>query len=344
MAAGGIAFLVLAAVSVAYSGAVFRLEHLRLALTEHKLPNLIGVWTFAGVLTLPWHYLTALIVVTYAAEWPARKLVGQSPWRYLYSVAAGIVACLTASAVYHLIGGPFGAVPALVVFYGLNLGLVLAAIIKAGHTHILPMFLKPKTHATELATQLLGMALAVVMTWHLPLTPAVLPALLLAHRWSLRVVMDEEQAVEHGTDLLSEATWAVTGQHFLQDNAGGVALIIIDPGEAEIQHDIIDAIRSCLRQTGDTSPLSLTPEARAPAAPDLLGRYGTRQVVALIHVVASAGGPLIATRIRRRLRDAGILGAVGCAVTTAHDLDELVAWALQDLMGRREAAGIATEW
>lgn len=338
-----ITFLVLTSVSVTYSFAVLRLERLRLALTERKLPNLVGVWTFAAALTLPWHYLTALIMVTYAAEWPARRLVGQNPWRYLYSLAAGIVACLAASAVFHLIGGPPGAILALPMFYGVNLGLVLAAIVKAGHKHVLPMFLKPKTHATELTTQLLGMALAALMAWHLPLTPAVLPVLLLAHRWSLRTVMDQEEAVEQDTGLLAEKTWAVTGQYFLKDNPGAVALIIIDPDEPEIQQDIVDAIRRCLYQPGDTAPAALAPDAPKPAT-DLLGRYDSRQVAVLIHARSSAGGPLIATNVRRHLRDAGIRAAVGCAVTTGEDLDELVAWALHDLMGRREAAGIATQW
>lgn len=343
-AADGSAFLVLTVLSVSYPAAVLRLEHLRLALTERRLPSLVAVWTLAAALTLPWYLAVSVLAVTFAAEWPTRRLVGQSGGRYLYSLGAGILARLTAYLLYHLIGGPVGAAVAMVASYSLNLVLVMAAMLAAGHRAAMRMFVDPKAHTSALASEVLGLGLAAGMTWHLWLAPAVLPALLLVHRKSLRTVMEREEAVEQDTGLLAEKTWSVTGQHYLQDNEGAVALIIIDPDDGEIQQDIVDAIRRCLVQPGDPAPSTSPAVAVRQAAPDLLGRYGSRQVAVLVHTGTSAGGPIIATAIRRSLRDANIQAVVGCATTTENDLGDLVSWALQNLMGRREAAGVVTQW
>jgi len=77
---------------------------------------------------------------------------------------------------------------------------------------------------------------------------------------------------------------------------------------------------------------------------DPVGRYGTRQLAALIQVDLADVGVLIATRVRARLERAGIECAVGVAVSAGEGLGELLIRAGSDLMARRESEGSPARW
>lgn len=320
-------FLLLAMISVTYSTAIRRLERLRRALTEGKVPTLLSSWTFAAALILPPMLVVALVSIAYAAEWPSRRIVrGGRPLRYVYSGIAAIGSCLAASAALNAVDGPGGLALALLSFSAVDIASTAAVLLLARQAHVLRMFANPKAHGAELATQCLGVALAGLITWHVALGVLVVPAVLLVHRWSLRETVKAEEAFDEHTGLWSEKAWRIQAQQKLYDTGGHVALIIIDPDEPGADHRILQVIGS-----------GLSPS-------DLLGRYGTRQIVLLIPVGRPEAGPFLCTGFRTDLGRAGVQAALGCATTADAELEGLLIAAMSDLMAKRAAAGVHRSW
>ncbi|HEY0166398.1 MAG TPA: hypothetical protein VGB75_05080 [Jatrophihabitans sp.] len=214
----------------------------------------------------------------------------------------------------------------MLTFSIVDVTLIAAVLVLARQTHVMRMFANPRAHAAEAATQCLGIALAGLLSWNLALGVLVVPALLLVHHWSLRETVKVEEAFDSVTGLWSEAAWMVQAQQKLHDVHGSVALFMIDPDEAGQEVRILQTIESGLQPT------------------DLLGRYGSRQILVLIPVGLPEGGPFLATGFRKDLAAAGVRAALGCATTGDAELEGLLIEAMSDLMGRREAAGITRNW
>ena len=276
-------FLLLASASVAYSVSIRRLESLRRALAAEKVPDLLSIWTFAATLLLPPLLITGVVVIAYAAEWPSRKILGRGhPLRYLYSCIAAVAACQAAAVVLHAVGGVLGTGLAMLTSSVVDIALITAVLVLARQTPVLRMFANWKAHVVELTMQSLGVVLAGLITWHIALGVLVVPILLFVQRWALRETVKAEDAFDEETGLWSEIAWRVQAHQKLHDLRGHVALLIIDPEQAGQERQIIQSIQSGL----DPS--------------DLLGRYGTRQIVVLIPVGRRRGGSA-------RLRDHGRL-------------------------------------
>jgi hypothetical protein len=188
------------------------------------------------------------------------------------------------------------------------------------------MFANPRAHAVELAWQGLGTAFAFLITWHWALGVAVVPAILLVQRWSLRETVKVEKAFDDETGLWSEAAWRIQAQQKLYDARGHVAVIIIDPDESGSDQRILQVIASGLNPS------------------DLLGRYGTRQIVVLIPVGRREAGLFLSTGFRSDLARAGVNAPLGCATTADAELEGLLIEAMSDLMARRAAAGVHHTW
>jgi hypothetical protein len=323
----GIYLLLLAFISVAYAISIRRLERLRRALAAGELPNLLGVWTFAAALTLPPLLITAAVTIAYLAEWPSRRIVGQGrPLRYAYSTGVAAVSCIAASQVRQVVPGPAGIVAAVGAFCVLNILLIAIAMVAAGHRAALRMFLSPKDHLVEVTTQCLGVALAEILFWQPAFAVLAVPAVLVVHRWSLRETVKVEKAFDEETGLWSETAWRVQAHQRLHDTRGHVALIIVDPDQPGTEQPILQAIGSGLTSS------------------DLLGRYGTRQIVVLISVGRPEAGPFLSTGFRADLARAGVPAALGCATTADAELEGLLIEAMSDLMARRAAAGVHRSW
>ncbi|MEO7260019.1 MAG: hypothetical protein ABI047_01960 [Jatrophihabitantaceae bacterium] len=262
------------------------------------------------------------------AEWPSRRIVKRGrPWRYLYSCATAVGSCLTATTIFHAAGSHLAWAPvALLVFSTLDVGTTAAALVLSGETYVLRMFANWKAHVVEFAWQGLGVTLAVLISWHALLGVAVLPVLLLVQRWSLRETVKVEDAFDELTGLWSEAAWRVQAHQKLYDTRGHIALLMIDPDEGGQELRILQSIESGLRPS------------------DLLGRYGTRQIVVLIPVGRPEAGPFLSTGFRADLAAAGVHAALGCATTVDSELEGLLIEAMSDLMGRRAAAGVNRNW
>jgi hypothetical protein len=323
-----VSFLLLAGTSVAYPTVVRRLERLRRALADGNVPTLVSVWMAAAIVLLPPHLVAAVVVIAYMAEWPSRRIVKHGrPWRYLYSCGSAVASCLAATVVYQSTGSHLGWAPlALLVFSALDVGTTAAALLLSGEAHVLHMFASPKAHAVEFAWQSMGIAFAILLTWHWALGLTVLPALLLVHHWSLRETVKAEEAFDEETGLWSETAWRVQAHQRLHDSRGHVALIIVDPDEPGTEQPILQAIGSGLTSA------------------DLLGRYGTRQLVVLISVGRPEAGRFLSTGFRADLARSGVRAALGCATTADCELEGLLIEAMSDLMARRAAAGVHRNW
>jgi hypothetical protein len=320
-------FLLLASTSVAYSVSIRRLENLRRALGAQKTPNLLSVWTFAAALTLPPLLIACVVVIAYVGEWPARKVIGQGrPLRYAYSCAASLASSLIAAALVQRLDGAAGVALAALTASTVNVALIAAAMMAAHEAQALRNFANAKGHLAEFTTQCLGVALVELASWHLALGIFVVPAVLLVHRWSLRETVKAEDAFDEVTGLWSETAWRVQAQQRLCDARGHVALVIIDPDQPGQECLIIQSIES-----------GLSPS-------DLLGRYGTRQIVALIPVGRPEAGPFLSAGFRADLAAGGVPAGLGCATTADSELEGLLIEAMSDLMSRRAAAGVNRTW
>jgi len=133
-------------------------------------------------------------------------------------------------------------------------------------------------------------------------------------------------AQDRRTGLWPESGWRTLAASSIEAAPGCVALVLIDPVQSHSEAAIAQSLRGVLRPT------------------DPVGRYGTRQVAALVQVDMAAAGVLVAERVRGRLGRAGIACVVGLSISLGEGLDELLIRATSDLMARRESAGISARW
>lgn len=322
-------FLLLTVVSLTYSHCLRRVEKLRRAVVSDRIPDMLGLWTFAGVVLLPAPLIVALVVVVNLGEWPSRRAVGNGrPFKYAVSTVGTAASCLAASYVLHLPAlGVFEVPAAVLTFWTLNISIVAALIRASGHKHVWRMLAAvPRAHLVEVGTQAMGAALGLAMAWHHYAVLAALPVLLAVHLCSLRHVVEAEEAYDTKTGLWSEVAWRVQAQQKLHDLQSHVALLLIDPDRAGRERRIIRSLAPGLGPAG------------------LLGRYGTRQVVVLVPVDRPEAGRLLSAGVRADLAAGGIDAELGCAITTDSDLEGLLIEAMSDLMSRRAAAGVHRSW
>jgi hypothetical protein len=123
-----------------------------------------------------------------------------------------------------------------------------------------------------------------------------------------------------------ESGWRVRAAESIATAPGCVALVLIDPEQPHSEAAIAQCLLGVLRPS------------------DPVGRYGTRQVAALVQVDMEAVGIIVTERVRARLDRAGIACMVGVSISVGEGLGELLLRAGSDLMARRESAGISARW
>lgn len=319
--------MLLAALSVSYSLLARRVERLRRGLTQGKAHNLLDVWTMAGALVLPGLLVVPLVLISYAAEWPSRKSVsGGRPLRYLISVAiVAAAACTAATARQHVDGLP-GILLAVVSWTVVNSALIAALVWLFDDRGLIQQLLGPRNQVADSLTKLLGVALALLIGWHTAAGVAMLPLVLAGHRLALRDSIRTTSAYDAQAGMWSEPGWRVRASESIADAPGCVALVLIDPVRPHSEAAIARCLHGVLRPS------------------DPVGRYGTRQVAALVQVDMAAVGVIVAERVRARLDRAGVICVVGVSISLGEDLGELLVRAGSDLMARRESAGISARW
>jgi hypothetical protein len=154
----------------------------------------------------------------------------------------------------------------------------------------------------------------------------VFPLVLAGHRWALWNSIRRTSAYDPTLGMWSEAGWRVRAAESVATAPGCVALVLIDPERPGCEPGIGRCLLGVLRPT------------------DPVGRYGTRQVAALIQVDVEAAGIIVIERVRARLDQAGLACMLGVSISLGEGLDELLMRAGSDLMARRESAGISARW
>ena len=322
-------FLLLSVLSLTYSHSLRRIERLRRAVVLDRIPDMLGIWTFAGLMLLPPPLIVALVMLVNLGEWPSRRAVGNGrPFKYAVSTVGTAASCVLASYVlHHPALGAFEIPAAVLTFWALNISIVAMLIRAAGGRNVWRMVSAvPHVQLVEIGTQAMGAGLGVAMLWHQATALAALPILFAVHLGSLRHVVEVEDAFDEVTGLWSETAWRVQAQQMLEDARGHVALLMIDPDEAGQECLIMQTIKSGLGPS------------------DLLGRYATRQIVVLILVGRPEAGPFLAAGFRADLAASGVQAALGCATTADSELEALLIEAMSELMSRRAAAGVNRNW
>lgn len=319
--------VLLAALSVSYSFMALHVERLRRRLTEGRVHNLLDVWTVAGALVLPAVLVVPLVLIAYGAEWPSRKCVnGGRPVRYLISVAIVLVAACVASSTRQHVDGPLGIAMAVLLWAAVNSVLLAAVMWRFDDRRLIGLLLGPRNQLADSLTKLAGVALALLVGWHPLAGLAVLPLVLAGHRWALTSSIRTTSAYDVTARMWSEPGWRVRAAESIASAPGCVALVLIDPEQRHSEAAIAQCLSGVLRPS------------------DPVGRYGTRQVAALVQVDMAAVGIIVAERVRARLDRAGIACVVGVSISVGEGLGELLIRAGSDLMARRESAGISARW
>jgi hypothetical protein len=320
-------FAFLAGLSVFYSLSARHVERFRRGLTEGKAHNLLDVWTIAGALVLPGLLVIPLVLVCYAAEWPSRKSVsGGRPLRYLISVAIVAAAASTAAVVHQHVAGLPGILAAVLSWAVVNSALIAAVVWLFDDRRLIRQLLGPRNQLADSLTKVIGVLAALLVGWHPAAGLAVLPLVLAGHRLALRDSIRTTSAFDPISCLWSEPGWRLRAAESIATAPGCVALVLIDPEQPHSEESIAQCLLGVLRPS------------------DPMGRYGTRQVAALIQVDMAAVGIIVAERVRARLDRAGIVCVVGVSISLGEGLDELLLRAGSDLMARRESAGISARW
>jgi hypothetical protein len=320
-------FILLAMLGVSYSVVARHTERLRRNLTEGRVHNLLDVWTMAGAFLLPGPLLVSLVLISYGAEWPSRRSVhGGRPVRYLTSVAIVTAAACSAAAARQHVPGPLGIALAVLSWTAVN-SVLLAAVVWWFDDHgLIRQLLGLRNQLADTLTKLTGVALALLISWHPITSLAVLPLVLAGHRLALRDAIRTTSAYDEATRMWFEPGWRVRAAESLATAPGCVALVLIDPEQPGSEAAVAQCLLGVLRTS------------------DPVGRYGTRQVAALVQVDMAAVGIIVTERVRARLDRAGIACVVGVSISVGEGLSELLIRAGSDLMARRESAGISARW
>lgn len=317
----------LAGLSVTCSLSARHVERLRRGLTEGKAHNLLDVWTIAGALVLPGLLVAPLVLVSYAAEWPSRTSVsGGRPRHYVISVAIVAAAACTAAAARQHLDGPLGILAAVLFWAVVNSVLIAAVVWLFDDRSLIKQLLGPRNQLADSITKVIGVVLALLVSWHPAAGIAVLPIVLAGHRLALWDSIRTTSAYDPSACMWSEPGWRVRAAESIATAPGCVALVLIDPERPHSEASIAQCLLGVLRPT------------------DPVGRYGTRQVAALVQVDMEAVGIIVAERVRARLGRAGIVCVVGVSISLGEELGELLIRAGSDLMARRESAGISARW
>lgn len=302
-------------------------ERLRRGLTEGKAHNLLDVRTLAGALRLPAPLAGRLGLACHAAEWLSRKSVkGGRSMRYVMTAAIVAVAAGAAGAVHRHVGGWLGILAAVLSWAVVNAALIAAVVWLVDDRRLILRLLGTGNQLAGSLSKVAGVALALLAGWRPAATAAMLPIVLAGPGLALRDSSRPASAYDPGAGMWSEPGWRVRAAESIATAPGCVALVLIDPERPGCEASIARCLAGVLRPS------------------DPVGRYGTRQVAALIQVDMAAVGVLVAERVRARLDRAGVVCLVGVSISLGEGLDELLIRAGSDLMARRESAGISARW
>ncbi len=310
--------MALACMSVIYVNAVSGLERLRLTVSHRQVSSVLGVFTFAGVVTLPAQHLLALVALVYVTAWPTFRRSGSRAHRYAYSAFSVALASCAAQAIYTNVSGLLAVPAAIAAYVAVNAALIAAVIAIARHHHLWPMLRSRQLYSVLCATLSLGAATGFIIEWHPLAGAAGMPVLALVHLRTARRVVEEAGACRDGTWNRSGWLTLTEEAHRLGDWFSVVLIDVAGAHEANVAIDIIHA------RFGDGQ----------------VGRYNDTQIVVLLRETPAAAARYLAMRLAVALGHAGLHPGVGAVDNQETDVPGMLAAAAAEaVICRSEDAG-----
>lgn len=265
-----------------------------MAVSRMQASTMLGVFTFAGVVTLPNRYLIALVAVVYAVVWPTFKRAGAKAHRHAYTGLSVAAACVGASAVYHRLGlEPVAVAASIATFTAINLAMVALAIAAAGHRQSWPMLRNPHLYRVLVASMLLGTAVGHFNAWH-PLAGAVgMPVIFAVHLRAARATVEETGACVGG--VWNRTGWLAFAEeaHRLGDRFAFIFVDLTGVHDANVAAEVV----------------------RARLGSEVIGRYSETQLVVLLRECDDTTVHYLSRRLGRALRLAALDAGVGCVTS-----------------------------
>jgi hypothetical protein len=301
-----VGFLCLALISVAYVNAATGIERLRLYVSDRHVSTMLGVFTFAGVVALPYRYLLTLIAIVYASAWRTFMRAGCKPLKQIYSALTVALGCWGASATLTYLPHAIALPAAVIAFQVINLALLALGMIAARDWAKLPYLADRRVALMVFATQWLGAALGLAVHWHPAGSVATLPAICVVHQEALRSTLRR-------TSAYVDNVWNRDGWLTLADEAQRrrewFSIVIVDTG---YPRQAAAVVLSCIEGT------------------DSVGAYSDTQLAVLLRDTPAAAAWAVARDIERALGRAGIPAAAGSADSKAGDVAGMLVLACGD--------------
>ena len=292
-----------------------RIERMRMRLADSHEIDMTSVWTFAGVIALPTGLSALLALIIGLAMARLRSKAGSRPHRQVFSLAAVLLSCLTASSVLHDVADhsslpasvPAGAWQALtvvlciVLYTTVNTAMVAGAIfLSARPRKVRDLLGTSDDNALELATLCLGGLTALAVAHEPWLTFLVIVPMTVLQRGALVKQLEVAATTDPKTGLLNAVAWRQLAQKELaraERDHTSAAVLIVDMDNFKLVNDnyghlvgdrVLVAVAQCL-----------TAELREY---DSLGRFGGEEFVAVLPDVDAPTARAITDRILQRVR------------------------------------------
>ncbi|WP_211767632.1 GGDEF domain-containing protein [Kutzneria sp. CA-103260] len=338
-----VAILAAAAVQVEASR---RIERARRIKNGSVRVNMISMWVFGAVLTLPLAWV-AVVTVLLSAHDVLRSGHGQRsfPHRKVMNAAAMVLAAWTARLVLDAGGVPvlakatqLAAVPIVVVavaalvFFAVDCALIAVSLLVDDERQrsVAGLFGSADDNALELATICLGAVIGLVLVYQPIALVFLFVPLFVLHRGVLVTQFKELATKDQKTGLLNAATWReVAARELTTADTAGVLMVDLDhfkrvnDTHGHLAGDeVLKAVAATVR--------------RSVRDYDSVGRFGGEEFVVLLPGLTSADVLAIAERIRRAVADlrvplsgtvlSTLSASIGVATypSSAAGIDELV--------------------
>lgn len=264
---------------------------------------MLGVFTFAGVVALPYQLLLALVAAVYLAAWPTYRRAGLAAHKHAYSAAAVGMACWGASATLTYLPDLIALPVAVGSFMVINLALLSLGILVSGDRAALPYLHNPRVYAMVFGTQWLGAALGLCVHGNSLGSFAVLPVIAVVHREALRSAVRRTGACAGG--IWNRAGWLALAEeaHRVKDRFSLILVELPDRHEANIAADVVQA------RLGE----------------ETIGRYSDTHLVVLLRESTDTAARYLALRLGIALDKAALHAGVGCADSQAGSVAGMLA-------------------
>ena len=311
--------------------------------------HLLSVWLFAGVLLLPPPLLCLLIVLGYMHSWGRVYRFRALAHRKVFSIATLVLGSLAAYWVLHEVSsgtepfaaaldGPVGllaVIAAGIVYWMINYGLVVAAIVMTNGDRPVRASLGPATDQLMLAGAMgMGSGVAVVMIARPWWTPLLIVTVLALHTGLLMPQFRDASRSDAKTGLFDAVFWAkLVGDELDRSRrlGGTTAVLLLDLDHFKRVNDEYGHLAGDMVLRGVADALK-----RAVRGHDRVGRYGGEEFAIVLPGLGIEDMASAAERVRAAVSGlsvpvfdldrvervvSGLTASVGAAVFPVHGAD-----------------------